>query len=141
MSRHTRATTVVSQPPRFSTSLAVGAAEAQPGFLDGVVGLAQRAEHPVGHRSQVGPLLLEPLRQPVALVHPCRFSFPGFAAGSVRRGGLGDLARPDDDEALTLSFSCTASPEPPRIIEPTDWERCRPVSSWALQPTTASVST
>ncbi len=40
-----------------------------------------------------------------------------------------------------LSFSWTASPEPPRIIEPTDWERCRPVSSWALQPTTASVST
>ena len=59
-----RATTVVSQPPRFSTPLGVGAAEPQPGFLDGVVGLAQRAEHPVGHRPQVGPVLLEPFRQP-----------------------------------------------------------------------------
>ena len=54
MFRHTRATTVVSQPPRFSTLAGVGAAEPQPGVLDGVVGLADRAEHPVGHRAQVG---------------------------------------------------------------------------------------
>lgn len=39
------------------------------------------------------------------------------------------------------SISWTASPEPPRIIEPTDCERCSEVLSWALQPTTASVST
>ena len=69
MSRHTRATTVVSQPPRFSTSLGVGAAEPQPRLLHGVVGLAQRAEHAVGHRPQVGPVLLEPLGQPFVLVH------------------------------------------------------------------------
>ena len=50
MFRHTRATTVVSQPPRFSTAVGVGAAQAQPGLLDGVVGLAHRAEHPVRHR-------------------------------------------------------------------------------------------
>src|SRR6266540_1772625 len=31
--------------------------------------LSERAEHAVGHRPQVGPVLLEPLRQPVALVH------------------------------------------------------------------------
>ena len=63
MSRHTRATTVVSQPPRFSTPSRVGAAEAQPRLLHGVVGLADRAEHAVRDRAQVGPVLLEPLRQ------------------------------------------------------------------------------
>ena len=47
----------------------VGAAEPQPRLLDGVVGLARRAEHPVGHRAQVGPVLLESLRQPVVRVH------------------------------------------------------------------------
>ena len=51
MSRRTRATTVVSQPPRFSTLAGVGAVEPEPGLLDGVVGLAERAEHPVGHRA------------------------------------------------------------------------------------------
>ena len=45
------------------------AAEPQPGSLDGVVGLAERAEHPVGHRPQVGAVGLEPLGQPVVLVH------------------------------------------------------------------------
>ena len=38
---------------RGSRPRRVGAAEPQPGLLDGVVGLAQRAEHPVGHRPQV----------------------------------------------------------------------------------------
>jgi hypothetical protein len=37
----------------------VGAAEAQPGILDRVLGLAQRAEHPVGDRPQARPLRLE----------------------------------------------------------------------------------
>ena len=44
--------------------LGVGAAEPQPGLLDGVVGLAQRAEHPVGDRPQVGAVLVESLGQP-----------------------------------------------------------------------------
>ena len=47
----------------------VGAAEAQPGLLHGVVGLAHGAEHAVGHGSQVRPVGLEPLRHPVVLVH------------------------------------------------------------------------
>ena len=50
----TRATTVVSQPPRFSTSLASARLEPEPRVLDRVVGLAQRAEHPVGDRPQAG---------------------------------------------------------------------------------------
>ena len=37
----------------------VGAAQAQPRLLHGVVGLAQRAEHPVGDRAQVRAVLLE----------------------------------------------------------------------------------
>ena len=51
-----------------------GAAEPQPGFLHGVVSLARRAEDPVGHGPQMGPVLLEPLGQPVTFVHRSRFS-------------------------------------------------------------------
>jgi hypothetical protein len=69
MSRQTRATIVVSHPPRFSTPFRVGAAEPEPGFLDSVVCLADGAEHSVGDRPQAGPVLLEPLRQPFALIH------------------------------------------------------------------------
>jgi hypothetical protein len=47
----------------------ISAAEPQPGFLDRVVGIADGAEHPVGHRAQASSILLESLRQPVALVH------------------------------------------------------------------------
>ena len=39
------------------------------GVLDGVVGLGGRAQHPVGHRPQMRPVLLEPLGQPVVVVH------------------------------------------------------------------------
>jgi hypothetical protein len=34
----------------------------QPGFLHGVVRLGRRAQHPVGHRVQPGPVRLEALR-------------------------------------------------------------------------------
>jgi hypothetical protein len=47
----------------------VGAAEPQPGFLKGVIGFAARPQHPVGHRRQAGPMLFEPLGQPVLVVH------------------------------------------------------------------------
>ena len=40
-----------------------------PQFLHGVVRLGERAEHAVGDPPQMGPLLLEPLSQPVALAH------------------------------------------------------------------------
>jgi hypothetical protein len=52
----------------------VGAAESQLGLLDGVVGLAHGAEHPIGHRAQAASLLLEELRQPVSLIHRSRSS-------------------------------------------------------------------
>ena len=47
----------------------VGAAEAQPRLLDGVVGLLGRAEHPQRHRPQVGPLALELPGEQVAVAH------------------------------------------------------------------------
>jgi len=47
----------------------VRAAEPDPRLLHGVVGLARGAQHPVGDGSKVGPVLLESLCQPVALVH------------------------------------------------------------------------
>jgi hypothetical protein len=70
------------QPPtKVLDVLRPGAAQPEPRFLHGVVGLAERAEHPVGHRPQADPMLLEPLGQrlvgvhpshpPVATCHPC----------------------------------------------------------------------
>ena len=47
----------------------VGAAQPQPGLLDGVLGLGQRAEHPVGHRPQMRAVRLELRRYEVVLVH------------------------------------------------------------------------
>ena len=40
----------------------VGTAEAEPRLLHGVVRLTYGAEHTVGYRPQVGPLLVEPRR-------------------------------------------------------------------------------
>ena len=49
-----------------------GPVDPQPGVLQGVVGLGDRAEHPVGHRPQSWSLLLEPVCQPLAVVHRSR---------------------------------------------------------------------
>jgi len=46
-----------------------GAAQANPGLLHRVVGLARRAEDPVGHAPHVSPVFLEPFGQPVVFVH------------------------------------------------------------------------
>src|SRR5713226_5981669 len=43
--------------------------QSQPGLLDGIVRFAQRSEHPERDRLKVRALLLEPLGQPVDLVH------------------------------------------------------------------------
>jgi len=47
----------------------VGAGQPQPRLLDGVLGLAGGAEHPVGDRMKVLPLSLELLGLPVASAH------------------------------------------------------------------------
>ncbi len=52
----------------------VDPAEAEPGLLDGVVCLVQRAEHPVGDRAQQAALLLEEFRQGLVLVHRSPFA-------------------------------------------------------------------
>jgi len=49
-------------------SAVIGPAHAQPGLLDGILRLAQRAQHPVRDRLKMPPLLLESLRQPVVFV-------------------------------------------------------------------------
>jgi hypothetical protein len=65
----TRATIVVSQPRRILDLARVGAADPQPGVLDGVVRFAERAEHPVGDRAEMRSLLLELPGEPFLLFH------------------------------------------------------------------------
>ncbi len=43
-------------------------AHAQPGVLDGIVGLRERAEHPVRDGAQMASLLLEAIREPQLFV-------------------------------------------------------------------------
>jgi hypothetical protein len=90
--RHTRATIVVSHPRGLSMPRPVGFADSEPGVLDRVVGLAQRAEHPIGDGSQVGALLLETFRHEVVLVHrshrlvaPCHRDRPTKSIGCDHR--------------------------------------------------------
>ena len=72
-----------TKPGQQDTGAGVSAAGPQAGLLHGVVGLAQRPEHPVGHRLQPLALLLKTLGQPALLVHrshsprpPCHSSRP-----------------------------------------------------------------
>ena len=64
-----RVTTVVSQAARFSISSGAGALQPQPGLLHGVVGLGERAEHPVADRPQTIAVLFELLGKR-SFVHP-----------------------------------------------------------------------
>ena len=71
----------------------IGAAQSQPRFLNGVVHLAQRAEHPVRHGAQVASVLFELLGQILAFVHRSHFlvafrhSSDGRTADNVTQGG------------------------------------------------------
>ncbi len=94
--RRARAQHVEAQPcddgrkpsPEVLDSARVSAAEPQPGFLNGVVRLAPRAEHPVGDRPQVTPVLFESLRQPFVFDHRSHASDPtGKRTPRVRLGG------------------------------------------------------
>src|SRR5438552_2588899 len=58
------------QPPaQVLDPAGVSPAQPEPGFLHGVVRLAEGAEHPVGHGPQVGPVLLEAFGRPFDAVH------------------------------------------------------------------------
>jgi hypothetical protein len=46
----------------------LGAAQPQPRVLNGIVGLAQRAEHPIRNCPQMRAILLEPFRKPLVVV-------------------------------------------------------------------------
>ena len=69
MSRHTRADDRRQPPTEVLDIARLGAAEAQPGLLDRVVGFARRPEQPVGDRPEMGPVRLEPFRQLSVVVH------------------------------------------------------------------------
>ena len=58
--------------PQVVNSARVGAAEADPGLLDGVVRIGQGAEHAIGDAAQVGAVCLEALGQPGVLIHVSR---------------------------------------------------------------------
>ena len=55
--------------PQVVDAAGVGTAQSQPRFLDGIVGLIERAEHSVGHGPKMAAVLLEPLGGPVLKVH------------------------------------------------------------------------
>src|SRR5829696_268202 len=46
------------------------ATDAQPRVLHRLIRLRERPHHPVGHRPQTGPVLLETFGKPRVLVHP-----------------------------------------------------------------------
>jgi hypothetical protein len=59
-----------SQPRAQVLDLArVSAADAQPGLLQSIIRLAERAEHPVGDRSEMRPVPLELPGEPFLLIH------------------------------------------------------------------------
>jgi hypothetical protein len=61
------------QPPgKVLDARGIGAADAQPGLLNGVVRLAHRAEHPVRDGTKARPVLHEAFGQPVLPVHGSR---------------------------------------------------------------------
>ena len=63
----------------------VRAAQPDPRLLDGVVGLGQRAEHPVGDAPQVRAVRLEALGEPVLVVHVVIF-LRAFVKSTTRHG-------------------------------------------------------
>jgi hypothetical protein len=55
--------------PHILNVSGIGAAQPQPGLLDGIIRFGQRAKHPVRHAAQVTSILFESLRKPVLFVH------------------------------------------------------------------------
>jgi hypothetical protein len=91
-----------SRAPEAATSKAAPRfvhAELEParGFLDGVVCLLQRAEHPIGDRPQRRPLLLEAFRQSVALVQRSHSS--ATSGHTARHANLANVTRVEGFES------------------------------------------
>src|SRR5215212_3411757 len=97
-----------------------------------------------------GHLLLSPIktsRQPSGLLVRCTSLDVAFEPRELTEGqccwafcGVTSLGRTTAYPS-PCSINCTASPEPPRSIDPIDCERCSEVARPAVQPTIASVST
>ena len=69
MFSETRATTVVSQAFRFSTSLVSERLKRSQASCTASSASLERAQHAVGDGPQMGPVLLELLVQPVGVLH------------------------------------------------------------------------
>src|SRR6516165_3334732 len=76
-----------SAMPEILDAFGIGALQPEPGFLDGVIGLIQRAEHVVGHTPQVPSIFLESFRQPFLLrqLSSCRAVIDTPRDGSTAR--------------------------------------------------------
>jgi hypothetical protein len=65
----------------------VGTGEPQPRLLHGIVGLGERAEHPVRDGAQAIALGVESLGQHITLVHPAHLP-PSYSYDEARRGNV-----------------------------------------------------
>ena len=61
-----------------------GPVDPLPGILDGVVGLGERAQHPISHGPQMGPVFLEAAGEPFAVVHDTSYGSLGADGHRVR---------------------------------------------------------
>ena len=110
----------------------VGAAQAEPRVLNGVVRLGQRAEHPVGHRAQVRAVVVEfPGEKFLVLIHVtflgrgCRGNRPAGSDGCDQIGLSGSDPRTAKG-ATDASSRCRSERRTwaSALVPPAD--RCRP---------------
>ena len=69
LSKQTRATIVVSHPAKFSTPFASARSTRSHVSWTASSASVMGAEHPVGHRPQMGPACLEPVGHPIGVRH------------------------------------------------------------------------
>jgi hypothetical protein len=100
------------QPPaQVLDAPTVRPADSQPGLLNRVLRVGQRAEHPIGDRSQMGTVLLEALGQELVLVHQSH-----------------SLVAPCHRDRQTKSIGCDSQREaPPPSAQSTEAHCRRPV--------------
>ncbi|SLH03084.1 Uncharacterised protein [Mycobacteroides abscessus subsp. abscessus] len=63
----------------------IGAGQPQPRLLHGIVGIGERAEHPVGDRPQMGAVLFETVGQVLLIVHGVLLGFRPVPMTNGRR--------------------------------------------------------
>lgn len=126
MSMQTLATTGDQPTLEVSDPFDVGSREPYPCFLDGVVGVADRAEHPVAHGPESGPMLLESAGQIFVVVHPV---WPLLLVGESGQADPDPIvyfsakSRREDGRSHQETMRTTANPAGPH-------------HTWKLSPTT-----